>query len=67
MGPLLAAPPRQANENRPVDEGRFGQVETVVAITEACPREVEQMLWTTPKVVEISCGLEINSYVRAEL
>jgi len=25
------------------------------------------MAWTTPKIVEISVGLEINSYVCAEL
>ncbi|MHC4984209.1 MAG: pyrroloquinoline quinone precursor peptide PqqA [Planctomycetota bacterium] len=25
------------------------------------------MAWTTPKVVEIAVGLEINSYVCAEL
>jgi coenzyme PQQ precursor peptide PqqA len=25
------------------------------------------MTWTTPRVVEVSVGLEINSYARAEL
>jgi coenzyme PQQ precursor peptide PqqA len=25
------------------------------------------MKWTTPRIVEISVGLEINSYARAEL
>ncbi|MFQ5776312.1 MAG: pyrroloquinoline quinone precursor peptide PqqA [Kiloniellaceae bacterium] len=25
------------------------------------------MLWTTPKIIEICVGLEINSYVCAEL
>ncbi|MBI1209418.1 MAG: pyrroloquinoline quinone precursor peptide PqqA [Azospirillum sp.] len=25
------------------------------------------MLWITPKVVELSCGMEINAYMAAEL
>ncbi len=29
--------------------------------------EEEGMVWMTPKVVEIAVGLEINSYVCAEL
>jgi coenzyme PQQ precursor peptide PqqA len=27
----------------------------------------EQMAWKTPKIVEVACGAEINSYISAEL
>jgi coenzyme PQQ precursor peptide PqqA len=31
------------------------------------PREGRKMKWTTPRIVEIAVGLEINSYACAEL
>ena len=31
------------------------------------PSEEESMSWTTPKVIEISVGMEINSYACADL
>jgi coenzyme PQQ precursor peptide PqqA len=31
------------------------------------PPEEESMSWTTPKVIEISVGMEINSYACADL
>jgi coenzyme PQQ precursor peptide PqqA len=33
----------------------------------ATPPQEECMSWTTPKVVEISVGMEINSYACADL
>ncbi|MHC4974906.1 MAG: pyrroloquinoline quinone precursor peptide PqqA, partial [Planctomycetota bacterium] len=35
--------------------------------TQQAPLGGHHMAWTTPKVVEIAVGLEINSYVCAEL
>ncbi len=38
-----------------------------VAIRPKQPEEAAMKTWRTPKVVEISCGCEINAYFPAEL
>ncbi|WP_073138742.1 pyrroloquinoline quinone precursor peptide PqqA [Muricoccus roseus] len=32
-----------------------------------CPEEERNMAWKTPKIVEISVAMEINSYACAEI
>lgn len=38
-----------------------------IAGTPPAPTETENMAWKTPKIVEVSLAMEINSYACAEI
>jgi coenzyme PQQ precursor peptide PqqA len=46
-------------------QNRYGQSILPVLVLEQTPRE-DVMAWTTPTLVEICIGLEINGYLPAE-
>ncbi|HMA16608.1 MAG: pyrroloquinoline quinone precursor peptide PqqA [Bacteroidota bacterium] len=60
-GGWIAERPCRAPEADRLDEKTGGP------LLRATPPEEECMSWTTPKVVEISVGMEINSYACADL